>query len=210
MAAEVRWYVVDDRKKRGLDIQHFNRLALAIRAYKALPQNRRKALGVQAEGLSANLVRCVPIRLGDTEGEDVAMLDFLHGGFTASRPEILKAAQNLAECLHVRYCLWYDCLMQIPTTDKLPKGLQGRYLWPREPEKLETAIQWIKVVGVGSLSPAVFRRRFRSEESAASVYPLILRLNVHSRTGDGRFQSLDVVPQIVLQDYRYNHQQTNR
>lgn len=194
MAAEVRWYIVDDQRKKGLDIQHFDRLAPAIRAYKALPQTRRKALGVQAEGRSADLARCVPIRPGDEEGEDVIVLDYLRGGFSASRPAILKAAQDLADCLRVRYCLYRGCLMQVPTTDKLPKGLRGRYLWPAKPEEFETAIQWIKVVGVGSLSPAEFKRRFRSDESAASAYPLVLRLNVHSRTENGRFQSLGVTP----------------
>lgn len=194
MTAVLNFYIKYEQGRGGLDIAHFNCLTDAIAAYKVLPARRRKALGVQAEGRSADLARCVPIHLDDEEGEDVIVLDYLHGGFTVSRPAILKAAQDLADCLHVRYCLYRDCLLKVPETDKLPKGLQGRYLWPAEPGKLETAIQWIKVVGVGSLSPSEFKRRFRSSESAADTYPLVLRLNVHSRTENGRFQSLDVTP----------------
>ena len=193
MAGEVRYFVLNGQQKSGVEILHFDRLYLAIRAYKALPMTNRKVLGVQAEGRSAELARCVPVHPGDEEGEDVIALDFLRGGFGDARPALIKAAQDLAECLRVRYCLYRGCLMQIPTKQVLPKGLQGRYLWPAETGRFETAIQWIKVVGVGSLSPAEFRRRFRSEDSN-STYPLVLRLNVHSRTEDGRFCSLDVTP----------------
>ena len=193
MAAEVLYYITNERQKETEPL-HFDRLYLAIRAYKALPMNSRKVLGVEAEGRSADLARCVPVSPGDEEGEDVIVLDYLHSGFTSSRPTILQAAQDLADCLRVRYCIYRGCLLQVPTTDKLPKSLRGRCLWPAEPGKFETAIQWIKVVGVGSLSPTEFKRRFRSDESAASAYPLVLRLNVHSRTEDGRFCSLDVTP----------------
>ena len=193
MVGEIRWYVVDERQKEAEPL-HFDRLYLAIRAYRTLPATSQKVLGAEVEGRSAELARCVPVSPGDEEGEDVVALDFLRGGFGDVRPKLIRAAQDLAECLRVRYCLYRGCLLQIPTKQVLPKGLQGRYLWPAEPRKFETAIQWIKVVGVGSLSPAEFNRRFRSNEGAAFTYPLVLRLNVHSRTEDGRFCSLDVTP----------------
>ena len=192
MAAEVLYYITDERQKEAEPL-HFDRLYLAIRAYKALPAASRKVLGVQAEGRSADLARCVPVSPGDEEGEDVIALDFLRAGFGDARPKLIRAAQDLADCLRVRYCLYRGCLLQVPTKNVLPKGLQGRYLWPSEPGRFETAIQWIKVVGVGSLSPAEFKRRFCSEDSGGT-YPLVLRLNVHSRTEDGRFCSLDVTP----------------
>ena len=110
-----------------------------------------------------------------------------------ARPKLIRAAQDLTECFRVRYCLYRGCLLQVPAKQTLPKGLQGRYLWPNETGKFETAIQWIKVMGVGSLSPTEFKRRFCSEDGCGT-YPLVLRLNVHSRTEDGRFCSLDVTP----------------
>lgn len=192
MAGEIRYFVSDERQKEA-ELLHFDRLYLAIRAYKALPPTSRKVLGVAAEGYSAELARCVPVIPGDEEGEDVIALDFLRVGFGDARPALIKAAQGLADCLRVRYCLYRGCLLQVPTKNVLPKGLRGRYLWPTEPRKFETAIQWIKVVGVGSLSPAEFKRRFCSEDGGGT-YPLVLRLNVHSRTEDGRFCSLDVTP----------------
>lgn len=194
MAAEVRYFVLDGQQKSDEDVLRFDRLYLAIRDYKALPMTSRKVLGVQAEGRSADLARCVSLRPGEMEGEDVIVLDFLRGGFGDARPALIKAAQDLADCLRVRYCLCRGCVLQVPTKRTLPKGLRDRYLWPAEPGKFETAIQWIKVVGVGSVSPAEFKRRFHSDESAASAYPLVLRLNVHSRTEKGSFCSLDVTP----------------
>lgn len=110
-----------------------------------------------------------------------------------ARPKLIRAAQDLTECFRVRYCLYRGCLLQVPAKQTLPKGLQGRYLWPNETGKFETAIQWIKVMGVGSLSPTEFKRRFCSEDGCGT-YPLVLRLNVHSRTENGRFCSLDVTP----------------
>ena len=193
MAADVRYFVSNERQKEAEPL-HFDRLYLAIRAYKALPATDRKVLGAEAEGRSAELTRCVPVSPGDEGGEDVVALDFLRAGFGDARLKLIRAAQDLAECFRVRYCLCRGCLLQVPTKNVLPKGLQGRYLWPSEPGRFETAIQWIKVVGVGSLSPAEFKRRFRSDESDAFTYPLVLRLNVHSRTEDGRFCSLDVTP----------------
>ena len=194
MAAEVRYFVQDGQQKSGEDDLRFDRLYLAIRAYKALPMTCRKVLGVEAEGRTAELARCVPIHPGDQEGEDVVALDFLRDGFGEARPALIRAAQDLADCLRARYCLYQGCLLQTPTKRILPKGLRDRYLWPAEPGKFETAIQWIKVVDVGSLSPAEFKRRFHSNESAASTYPLVLRLNVQSRTAKGSFSSLDVTP----------------
>lgn len=194
MAGEIRYYVLDGQQKSGVEILHFDRLYLAIRAYRTLPATSQKVLGAEAEGRSADLARCVPVSPGDEEGEDVVALDFLRAGFGDARPKLIRAAQDLAECLRVRYCLYRGCLLQVPTKNVLPKGLRGRYLWPAEPGKFETAIQWIKVVGVGSLSPAEFKHRFRSDEGGASTYPLVLRLNVQSRTEDGRFCSLDVTP----------------
>ncbi len=193
MAGDVRYFVSDARQTEAEPL-HFDRLYLAIRSYKSLLMTSRKVLGVQAEGRSADLARCVPVSPGDEEGEDVVALDFLRAGFGDARPKLIRVAQDLADCLRVRYCLYRGCLLQVPTKNVLPKGLRGRYLWPAEPGKFETAIQWIKVVGVGSLSPAEFKRRFRSDEGGASTYPLVLRLNVHSRTEDGRFCSLDVTP----------------
>lgn len=192
MAGEIRYFVSDERQKEAEPL-HFDRLYLAIRAYRALPATSRKVLDVEVEGRSADLARCVPVSPGDEEGEDVIALDFLRSGFGDARSALIKAAQDLADCLRVRYCLYRGCLLQVPTKQTLPKGLQGRYLWPNETGKFETAIQWIKVVGVGSLSPAEFKRRFCPEDGGGT-YPLVLRLNVHSRTEDGRFCSLDVTP----------------
>ena len=127
MAADVRYFVSDERQTEAEPL-HFDRLYLAIRAYRTLPTTSRKVLGVQAEGRSAELARCVPVSPGDEEGEDVIALDFLRSGFGDARPALIKAAQDLADCLRVRYCLYRGCLLQVPTKNVLPKGLRNRYL----------------------------------------------------------------------------------
>ena len=106
----------------------FDRLYLAIRAYRTLPTTSQKVLGAEAEGRSAELARCVSVSPGDEEGEDVVVLDFLQAGFGGARPALIRAAQDLTECLRVRYCLYRGCLLQIPTKQVLPKGLRNRYL----------------------------------------------------------------------------------
>ena len=74
MAGEIHFFVSDERQKEAEPL-HFDRLYLAIRAYKALPPTSRKVLGVAAEGYSAELARCVPVHPGDEEGEAFAGKD---------------------------------------------------------------------------------------------------------------------------------------
>ena len=188
-----QFYVVDDLRRSELNIAHFDRLLDAVRAYTALPATNWKALGVQDGGDAVDLIRRVPTRPRDPDGEDVMVLDILEHPMWKSRPSLLVTAQDLASRFLVRYCLFRGCLLPIPTRDALPKRLRDKQLWPSVPGKYETAIHWIEVAGVGTLSLAEFKRRYRTDNAAYS-FPLIFCLSVHGQNKNGSYCALKVTP----------------
>ena len=188
-----QFYVVDDLRQGELNIAHFERLRDAVRAYIALPAVNWKALGMQDGGDAVDLIRRVPTRPRDPDGEDVMVLEILEHPMWKSRPSLLVTAQDLASRFAVRYCLCQGCLLPIPTRDTLPKRLRDKRLWPSVPGKYETAIHWIEVAGVGTLSLAEFKRRYRTDNAAHS-FPLILRLSAHGQNKNGSYCALKVTP----------------
>ena len=98
-----QFYVVDDLRQGELNIAHFDRLRDAVRAYMALPTANWKALGVQDGGDAVDLIRRVPTRPRDPDGEDVMVLEILEHPMWASRPSLLVTAQDLASRFAVHY-----------------------------------------------------------------------------------------------------------
>ena len=185
-----QFYVVDDLRQGELNIAHFERLRDAVRAYADLPAANWKALGVQDDSDAVDLIRRVPTRPCDPDGEDVMVLDILEYPMWRSSTSLLVTAQDLAARFLVRYSLFRGCLLPIPTRDALPKRLRDKRLWPSVPGKYETAIHWIEVAGAGKLSLAEFKRRFNDQPPA----PLVLSLSVHGQNKNGSYCALKVTP----------------
>lgn len=189
----LQFYVVDNLWEGTLNTSHFHSLSDAVRAYKALPAANRKTLGIQ-RGLDAiDLVQCLPLFPNDQEGEDVMVLRFLEFPLWKSDPQIMEAAQEMASRLHIRCCLFRQCIIPAPDRDKLPRALRDRYLWPDEPGDFYTAAQWIYVAGSGRLSAAEFKRRYRSGQNAVQ-YPLVVQISACGMDGRGNYKSLQVSP----------------
>lgn len=189
----LQFYVVDNLWEGTLNTSHFHSLSDAVRAYKALPAANRKTLGVQRGVDAIDLVQCLPLFPNDREGEDVMVLRFLEFPLWKSDPQIMEAAQELASRLHIRYCLFRQCVIPAPDRDKLPRTLRDRYLWPDEPGDFYTAAQWIYVAGDGRLSAAEFKRRYRSGQNAFR-YPLVVQISACGMDSRGNYKSLQVSP----------------
>lgn len=189
----LQFYVVDNLWEGTLNTSHFHSLSDAVWAYKALPAANRKTLGVQRGVDAIDLVQCLPLFPNDQEGEDVMVLRFLEFPLWKSDPQIMEAAQELASRLHIRYCLFRQCIIPAPDRDKLPRALRDRYLWPDEPGDFYTAAQWIYVAGGGRLSAAEFKRRYRSGQNAVQ-YPLVVQISACGMDGRGNYKSLQVSP----------------
>lgn len=192
MRAVLEFYVVDDLRQGRLEIGHFQCLPDAIQAYKALPAASRKALGVRHGTEAVDLVQCLPLFPTDREGEDVLVLKVLEYPLWKSEPRLMETAQELVSRLHIRYCLFQNCIIPAPDKDKLPRALRGRFLWPDVPGSFRTAAQWIYVAGAGRLSPAEFRRRYGS--AADFSYPLVVHISAFGVDKRGNYHSLQVNP----------------
>ena len=189
----LQFYVVDNLWEGKLNMSHFHCFPDAVRAYKALPAANRKALGVQRGVDAIDLAQCLPLFSNDREGEDVMVLRFLEFPMWKSDPQIMEAARELASRLHIRYCLFRQCLIPAPDRDKLPRALRGRYLWPDEPGDFYTAAQWVYVAGDGRLSAAEFKRRYCSGQNAFR-YPLVVQISACGMDSRGNYKSLQVSP----------------
>ena len=119
-------------------------------------------------------------------------LGFLEQGGWKSRSGFMTTVHELAVYLMVRYCLYRGCLIPAPVKNVLPRKLREKYLWPDVPGDLNTSIHWIEVAGVGRLSTAEFKRRFRQDD--ALFCPLVLRLGACGMTRHGRYAALEVTP----------------
>lgn len=187
-----QFYVVDDLRHETPKIARFFCLNDAVRAYKAIPTDNRKALGVNEGNEAVDLVQCLPTFPNDWQGEDVMVLKFLDIPLWKSNPHIVETAQELAVQLHIRYCLFKNCLIPAPERKTLPKKLDGRYLWPDNTAGLDSAIRWVYVAGVGRLSPAEFVRR--RDHGGAFSYPLVLRIKACGVDLRGNYKALEVKP----------------
>ena len=189
----LQYYVVDDTRRDRLSIVHFSQLRDAVRVYKDLAGADYKALGVMDGGEAADLILRLPLRPGESPGEDVLDLGFLEQGGWKSKPGFMAAVHELAVCLMVRYCLFRGCLIPAPKKKALSRGLREKYLWPDVPADFNTSIHWIEVAGVGRLSVSEFRKRYRQDD-AAPFCPLVLRIGACGMTRNGRYSALEVTP----------------
>ena len=189
----LQYYVVDDTRHDKLSIVHFSHLRDAVRVYKDLTGADYKALGVMDGGEAADLILRLPHRPGEPPEEDVLDLSFLEGGGWKSKPGFMATVHELAVCLMVRYCLFRGCLIPAPSKKSLTRKLRDKYLWPDVPGDFNTSIHWIEVAGVGRLSPAEFKRRFR-QDNASIFCPLVLRIGACGMTRYGRYAALEVTP----------------
>ena len=189
----IQYYVIDDTRRDRLSIVHFSQLRDAVRVYKDLTDTDHKALGVLDGSEAADLILRLPIRPGEPPGEDVLDLGFLEQGGWKSKPGFMTTLYELAVYLMVRYCLFQGCLIPAPKKKALSRGLREKYLWPDVPGDFNTSIHWIEVAGVGRLSAAEFKRRFRQDD-AAFFYPLVLRIGACGMTRHGRCAALEVTP----------------
>lgn len=189
-----QYYIVDDLRQGRLDISHFSRLTDAVRAYKALPAANGKVLGVQDGNDAADLILRLPLCPGEPPGEDVMDLGFMEQGGWKSKTGFMTTVHELAAYLLIRYCLFRGCLVPVPEKDVLPRPLRDKYLWPDVPGEFKTSIHWIDVAGVGRLSTAEFKRRYRSDDDGAPFCPLVLRLGACGMTRHGRYVALEVTP----------------
>ena len=189
------YYVVDDlRTAESQDGDAYSLLDRAIRAYRMPLSNRAKALCVRRDEETMDLVRCLPTTPRSPVGEDVLVLDFLDHPDWCSDRAVMLTARTLADKLYIRYCLFRGCLLPVPVTDKLPRNLQDKRLWSTVPSNPNTAVRWIDVAGVGRLSPAEFKRRYRSKDSAALFCPLVMRITAFVRKPNGRGKTLKLLP----------------
>ena len=184
---------MDDMRRDRLDIAHFSHLKDAVQAYRCLPGDSYKALGVTDGGEAADLILRLPIRPGEPPVEDVLDLGFLEQSGWKSKPGFMAAIHELAVCLMVRYCLFQGCLIPAPRKKALSRGLREKYLWPDVPRDFNTSIHWIDVAGVGRLSAAEFKKRYRQDD-AVLFYPLVLRIGACGMTRHGRYSALEVTP----------------
>ena len=189
----LQFYVMDDTRRDRLDIAHFAHLRDAVQAYKDLPGDTRKVLGVMNGSDAAELILRLPLRPGEPPGEDVLDLGFLERGGWKSKPGFMTTIHELAVYLMVRYCLFRGCLIPAPKKKALSRGLREKYLWPDVPGDFNTSVYWIDVAGVGRLSTAEFKRRYRND-AAALFHPLVLRLGACGMTRHGRYAALEVTP----------------
>lgn len=176
------------------DGSSYTLLDRAIRSYRLILSNRAKSLRVSRNGEVLDLVRCLTTNPRNPVREDVLALDFLdHPDWRADRA-VRLTARTLADKLHIRYCLFRGCVLPAPVTDKLPRNLRGLRLWSTVPGDSATAVRWVEVAGVGSLSPGEFRRRYRAREGTSFTYPLVLRITAHVRRPNGRCRDLKLLP----------------
>ena len=189
----LQYYIIDDTQRDRLDISHFPHLRDAVQAYKDLPDGNYKRLGVQDGSEAADLILRLPLRPGEPPVEDVLDLGFLEQGGWKSKPGFMTTVHELAVYLMVRYCLFRGCLIPAPVKNVLPRKLREKYLWPDVPGDLNTSIHWIEVAGVGRLSTAEFKKRYRTD-TAALFCPLVLRLGACGLTRHGRYVALEVTP----------------
>ena len=190
----LQYYVMDDTRRDKLSIVHFSQLRDAVRAYRDLPGDARKVLGAMDGSRAAELILRLPLRPGEPPVEDVLDLGFLEDGGWKAKPGFMTAVHELAVCLMVRYCLFRGCLIPAPKKKALSRGLREKYLWPDVPGDFNTSVYWIDVAGVGRLSAAEFKKRYRQDGISVPFYPLVLRIGACGITRHGRYAALEVTP----------------
>ena len=190
------YYTMDDLRLgqgsllcKGWSLERVQTLDEAVEHYRGIPITKRKVLGLTDGFHVLELVKNVPLLLGDPEGEDVLASELGEPlPQWADTPEARQAVRTCLEALGLRYQIEGKILAPIPVNKKQRrKKLAGKYLWPDVPGNPASALRWVYLAGTGWLAPTVLK------ESAA-VLPLVLKVRADGITDKGDYRPLELEP----------------
>ena len=190
------YYTMDDLRLgqgsllcKGWSLERVQTLDEAVEHYRGIPITKRKVLGLTDGFHVLELVKNVPLLLGDPEGEDVLASELGEPlPQWADPPEARQAVRTCLEALGLRYQIEGKILAPIPVNKKQRrKKLAGKYLWPDVPGNPASALRWVYLAGKGWLAPTVLK------ESAA-VLPLVLKVRADGITDKGDYRPLELEP----------------
>ena len=190
------YYTMDDLRLgqgslrcKGWSLERVQTLDEAVEHYRGIPITKRKVLGLTDGFHVLELVKNVPLLLGDPEGEDVLAAELGEPLPTwADTTEARQAVRTCVEALGLRYQIEGKILAPIPVNKKQRrKKLAGKYLWPDVPGNPASALRWVYLAGKGWLAPTVLK------ESAA-VLPLVLKVRADGITDKGDYRPLELEP----------------
>lgn len=197
---KLSYYTIDDLRQGpcGWQSRQFQDWYDALEHYRWLPSDRVKALGVGGEDHTVDLFRCVRLNSEDCTGVNALMLTFLTDPLWQSQRETLVSlASDIVHALNVRYCLEEPdsrVLWPAPRSQRLPKRLNGIYLWGSGGDGRTSAIQWIEAAGVGWLTPISFDQRYPRKDKADFCFPLVTRVRADGLRENGSFVQLEITP----------------
>ena len=152
------YYTIDDLRlppkrpfHRGWTMERFPTLAEALAWYRVLPASGIKSLGMTSGVHVLELVRCLPLFPGDSEGENVLASCPQELPLWAGEPESIQASETCISALSLRYQLDGTMITPIPPPHGLPKELRDKYLWLSERDGQKTAIRWVYIAGTGRI-----------------------------------------------------------
>ena len=190
------YYTMDDLRLgqgsllcKGWSLERVQTLDEAVEHYRGIPITKRKVLGLTDGFHVLELVKNVPLLLGDPEGEDVLASELGEPLPTwADTTEARQAVRTCVEALGLRYQIEGKILAPIPVNKKQRrKKLAGKYLWPDVPGNPASALRWVYLAGKGWLAPTVLKEH-------AAVFPLVLKVRADGITDKGDYRPLELEP----------------
>ena len=190
------YYTMDDLRLgqgsllcKGWSLERVQTLDEAVEHYRGIPITKRKVLGLTDGFHVLELVKNVPLLLGDPEGEDVLASELGEPlPQWADTPEARQAVRTCLEALGLRYQIEGKILAPIPVNKKQRrKKLAGKYLWPDVPGNPASALRWVYLAGKGWLAPTVLKE-------PAAVQPLVLKVRADGITDKGDYRPLELEP----------------
>lgn len=190
------YYTMDDLRLgqgsllcKGWSLERVQTLDEAVEHYRGIPITKRKVLGLTDGFHVLELVKNVPLLLGDPEGEDVLASELGEPlPQWADTPEARQAVRTCLEALGLRYQIEGKILAPIPVNKKQRrKKLAGKYLWPDVPGNPASALRWVYLAGKGWLAPTVLKEH-------AAVFPLVLKVRADGITDKGDYRPLELEP----------------
>ena len=190
------YYTMDDLRLgqgsllcKGWSLERVQTLDEAVEHYRGIPITKRKVLGLTDGFHVLELVKNVPLLLGDPEGEDVLASELGEPlPQWADTPEARQAVRTCLEALGLRYQIEGKILAPIPVNKKQRrKKLAGKYLWPDVPGNPASALRWVYLAGKGWLAPTVLTEH-------PAVRPLVLKVRADGITDKGDYRPLELEP----------------
>ena len=192
----LHYYTMDDLRlgrsgflQKGWTVRQRPELEEALAHYRGIPITKRKVLGLTDGFHVLELVKNVPLLLGDPEGEDVLAAEL--GEPLPAWADTLEARQAVRTCMEalgLRYQIEGKILAPIPVNKKQRrKKLAGKYLWPDVPGNPASALRWVYLAGKGWLAPTVL-------EEHPAVLPLVLKVRADGITDKGDYRPLELEP----------------